>query len=81
MTRTLWSKIGAEIRRLRLLASLTLEELAAKADVDFSQLSKIERGASSTSLEALERIARALGVPLTDLLPKRAAGGKISQST
>jgi XRE family transcriptional regulator of biofilm formation len=59
------------IRRLRKRKGqeLTLEELADKARVSKPYLSMIERGRrKSPSLPVLRRIARALKVPVSDLL-------------
>lgn len=63
--------IGQNIERLREKKGWTKLQLAAKASVDDSQLSKIERGLRGTSLEGYELIAKALGVPLPRLLTAR----------
>jgi transcriptional regulator with XRE-family HTH domain len=61
-------KMGAEIRRLRQVARLTLEELSKKCSRSKGQLSKIENGedvpgrATWTPRETVELIASALGV-------------------
>ena len=42
--------IGERIRKLRIVNQLTLETLAFKADMDYTQLSRIELGKINTSL-------------------------------
>jgi DNA-binding XRE family transcriptional regulator len=57
------------LRDLRLERELSLEELARRARVQNYTLSKWERyGVLPNSLETIERIAHALGVPITLLL-------------
>ena len=53
--------IGAEIRRLRLDAGLSLRKLADMAGIDHGHLSLIERGLREPSLAVLTSIADALG--------------------
>lgn len=67
MKRTVAQQVGAELRRLRKLRGLRLEDLASKTGVDLSQLSKIERGTSGTELEAWNKLAAAVGVSLGTL--------------
>lgn len=59
--------IGIQIRTLRKRMDLTGAELAARAGLSAGMLSKIETGSVSASLESLEALAIALGVPLTSL--------------
>jgi len=61
------SRIGAAIKRRRLEANLTLSDLSAGAGLSSAMLSRIENGMASASLDALERIAAAVGVNLSDL--------------
>lgn len=60
-------RIGRTIRELRLAAGETLEELAHKAGLDASNLSRIERGLQEPSAGCAWRIAEALHVTLGDL--------------
>ncbi len=60
-------KIGENIRILRTQYHLTLKELASKAKVSFSQLSRVERGEGNPSLSFIEAIAHALNVPVIKL--------------
>ena len=59
--------IGAQIRNLRKRMEMTGAELAGRAGLSAGMLSKIENGSVSPSLESLEALANALGVPLTGL--------------
>jgi DNA-binding XRE family transcriptional regulator len=57
------------LRELRLQHKLSLEELARRARVQNYTLSKWERyGVLPNSLDTIDRIAQALGVPITTLL-------------
>lgn len=50
---------------------MTAQQLARDAELSAGQMSQIERGNSDPSLDALRRIARALGTPLFDLFADR----------
>lgn len=54
------------LRRIRTLQSKTQDEVATAADIDFTSLSRIERGLRQPSLPAMCRLANALGVDLDD---------------
>lgn len=57
------------IRRLREAEGLTQETLAKKAGVTQSYIAQLESGLKkSPSLPTLKKLARALGVPVTELL-------------
>lgn len=60
--------IGERIRKLRMENQLTLETLAFKADMDYTQLSRIELGKINTSLFQIHKIANALGISSSDIL-------------
>lgn len=62
---TISSKVGAQIRSLRIAASLSAGALAATAGVSRSMFSRIENGLVSPSIEVLDRIAAALDVPMS----------------
>ncbi|QBG84720.1 helix-turn-helix domain-containing protein [Xanthomonas oryzae] len=51
---------GDKLRRLRLHAGLSQEELAARAQLDRTYVSSCERGRRNVSLLALVRLASAL---------------------
>ena len=61
--------LGARIKAARERSSLTQNELATRAGVSRIYIAKLEGGdRQSPSLPVLDRIAKALGVPLVDLL-------------
>ena len=57
--------IGYKIRELRRSADLSQEELASKAGIDQSDLSKIEKGAANPSIKQITRVLSALNQKLT----------------
>ncbi|MFZ3593625.1 helix-turn-helix domain-containing protein [Streptomyces sp. BH104] len=61
-------EIGDRIRAERERQKVTQEGLAELADLDRKTVNRIEQGAYSTLIDHLIRIARALGVPLRDLV-------------
>ena len=60
--------IGERVRKLRIDKQLTLENLAFKADMDYTQLSRIELGKINTSLFQIYKIANALGINSSEIL-------------
>ncbi len=58
------------LRAVRRQNGLSIRGLAAKAKVDFSTVYRIEAGKEAPRLPTLEKLARALGVPVTELLRK-----------
>jgi len=62
-------QLGRRIKELRLKAGYSQEELAAKAGLQRTYMSDIERGKRNVSIENIEKIAKALGVKSSDLLP------------
>jgi transcriptional regulator with XRE-family HTH domain len=56
------------VRSHRKRAGLSQEKLAEKADLSAVFISNVERGTENISVDALARIARALGVRLRDLV-------------
>jgi transcriptional regulator with XRE-family HTH domain len=60
--------IGENIRKQRKAMKLTQERLAEKADLHPVYFGQLERGEESASVRALARIAKALKVPLKDLV-------------
>ena len=62
-------RLATVIRELRERRELTQEELAKRAKITRSHLSLLEAGhRKNPSLEILKRLARALGVPVGELL-------------
>ena len=67
----LLASIGKRIRTAREALGLSQEEVAARARLNTSYLSQIERGRKSPSLEVLVRIAGAVNLSLPDLFADR----------
>ena len=59
------SRIGNQVRALRLAAGSSGGALAQSSGISRSMLSRIERGLVSPSVETLDRIADGLGVPVS----------------
>jgi transcriptional regulator with XRE-family HTH domain len=60
--------LAANLRRRREGLGLSQEELADRAAIDRTHLSKIERRIHSPTVDVLGRLATALGVSAADLL-------------
>jgi DNA-binding XRE family transcriptional regulator len=61
-------EVGATIRRLRETKGMTQEELADAVGMMRNNISRIEATKHRPTLETLERIAKALKVPVADLI-------------
>ena len=57
------------LRSLREKSGLSQEELAAKAGLHRTYISLIERAKQSVTLDTMEKLASALGVPVKKLMP------------
>ncbi len=63
------SKIGENIKRLRLTIGMSQDALSKKANLAFHTISKIESGSTpNPTIETVKKIADALGVTLDDLM-------------
>lgn len=62
---SLWRKI----RRVRDHAHMSQEKLAEKTHLTQTHISLVETGKRKISMEALKKIASALGVKVKDLIP------------
>ena len=60
--------VGREIKRLRKLRELTLEQLASDSGVSAGLLSQVERGQGNPSFNTLVQVAHALGIPVARLV-------------
>lgn len=58
--------VGERIRAIRKARGFTLERLALAIDSDTGNLSRLERGKQGYSEELVRKIAKVLGVPVTD---------------
>lgn len=61
-------RVRRRLRELRTRHGLTLEEVATRADIDVSTLSRLESGKRRLALDHLPRLAFALSVTTDDLL-------------
>ena len=62
-------KLAIRIRELRQKAKLTQEQLAELAGVDYKHIQLLEgKNPPATKINTLEKISKALGVPLPQLL-------------
>lgn len=79
--------LGKMLQEARQKAGFTQQQLCQQANISFSTLTKIERGAiKSPSIFTVQSIAAALGVGLEELLgmapsPARASGERLLQKT
>jgi len=60
------NQISKKIKEYRLQKGLTLKELSEITQLSISFLSQVERSSSSLSITSLQRIADALGVPVSE---------------
>jgi transcriptional regulator with XRE-family HTH domain len=64
---TINQKFGKRLRALRQAKGYSQEELAFKAKLDRTYVGGIERGERNPSLKNIAILAKALGVPITEL--------------
>lgn len=58
---------GQHLRKVRKRQGLTMMQLAFEADIEYSQIAKIERGISNATISTVQLLAAALGVPPAEL--------------
>ncbi len=63
--------VAGNIRFQRRLMRMSQEALAEKADLHRTYIGMVERSEKNITLLSLQRISRALNVPITDLLTER----------
>ena len=63
-----YQAIGVRIRRRRKALHMTQQKLAECSEIEPSNISHIERGATKLSLPTIVSIANALGVTVNDLI-------------
>lgn len=61
-------RVGLNVKRLREAQGISQEDLADRAGVHRTYVSGVERGVRNPTITVLEKIAGALGEPLTDLV-------------
>jgi transcriptional regulator with XRE-family HTH domain len=69
--------LGDRLRSTRRARGLTLRDLAERAGVTESFLSQVEREVSSPSIASLQRICRALGISIGELLDTGSRVGRL----
>lgn len=60
--------VGNRIRACRNERNLTIEDLAVAAEMEYTQLSRIERGKINTGIFHIYKIAGSLGIGMHELL-------------
>jgi transcriptional regulator with XRE-family HTH domain len=60
-------ELGERLRAIRQLRRRTLKEIASAAGISESFLSQLERGRTNATIATLQRLARALGIEVSDL--------------
>jgi len=67
---------GDQLRKLRSQKGISMRKLALQADMEYSQLSKIERGVINTTISTVYALSQALDIPMIEFfdfkLPKEA---------
>ena len=58
---------GVNLRKIRLAKKMTQEDLAFESDLDLTQIGRIERGATNTSISLAFKVAKGLKIPVKDL--------------
>jgi len=61
-------KFGLKVKKVRLSKQMSQGDLAKKLGVGPSYVSQIERGMQNVSLKVIEKVARALNVPIDKLI-------------
>jgi transcriptional regulator with XRE-family HTH domain len=64
---TVQRRLGQAVKAVRTTQALTQEEVARRAGMHPTYISDIERGARNPSFEALTRLAKGLGVPVSTI--------------
>ncbi len=62
------SNLGRNLRHARDQLGLTQEQVAERSGVHATEVSRIEAGKRDPRVSTMERLAKALGVPPSDLL-------------
>ena len=75
---TLDQLVGAAVKNDRVLAGLKMAELSTKSGVSTAMISKIERGQVSASLNTLNALAEAIGVPIINFFANTVTRSDVS---
>jgi len=60
-------KFGENLRTIRETKKMSMEDLANACDMEYSQISRIERGKINTKISTTNALAKGLKIPLKDL--------------
>jgi transcriptional regulator with XRE-family HTH domain len=63
----LMADFGSHVRKLRMAQGLSMEKLAELAEIEYSQISKIERGLVNTTISSSNALAKGLNIELHTL--------------
>lgn len=61
-------KLGARIKELRKTKGMTQNELGNAVNMDYQNISRLERGEKNAVYLTLKEVAKGLGVPMSELL-------------
>ena len=61
-------QFGEKLKTLRTTKGLTLEQLAFEADIELSQVHRVEKGKINPTLTTLFALAKGLGITLAELV-------------
>ena len=64
------SRFGLAVKQRRQGIGISQEVLAERAELHRTYIGDIERGARNVSLENIEKLAKALQIPISDLFAK-----------
>lgn len=62
-------RFGVRLRELRLAQGMTQAQLAESSEVTTTYIGRLESGGAAPGIDLVERLARALGTTIADLLP------------
>jgi len=68
MSKNILEKFGKKVREERIKQNLSQEELATRACVHRTYIGMIERAEKNITLENIEKITKALGLPLDKIM-------------
>jgi len=62
------NRLGANIKKIRTQKGMSQGDICRALDMDRGYISAIENGKKNMTIQQLERLAQALGVPANELL-------------
>ncbi len=62
------TEFGNKLKELRTLKGLTLQELAFEAEMEISQVHRVEKGKINPTLTTLVALSKGLGITLAELV-------------